>query len=86
MGPSWHCRHSQDKHLKEWNEQASRFARGAWQTSDLWVRSEAQKELMASTVTRGVMDDMCFAFVGINLLMNGLNWLLTVINLLLLLK
>jgi len=51
------------KHLDVWNAQASRFARGAWHTSNIWVRAEAQQELIASTVLT-LLIVLIMAFVG----------------------
>lgn len=36
--------------MAQYNTRASRFARGAWHTSQLWVRAEAQSELINSTI------------------------------------
>lgn len=38
-----------DKEISIWNDEASRFARGAWHMSGLWVRAQAQQELLSST-------------------------------------
>jgi hypothetical protein len=52
-----------DEHLAVWNDDASRFARGAWHTSNLWVRAEAQAALISSTVmTLAIV--LCLAFLG----------------------
>ncbi|CAK0849889.1 unnamed protein product, partial [Prorocentrum cordatum] len=52
-----------DKHLVEYNSGASRFANGAFQTAGLWVRAEAQQELIFSTVlTFGLV--ILFALLG----------------------
>jgi len=39
-----------DEYVNTWNALASRYGRGAWHTSPLWVRAEAQKELISSTI------------------------------------
>jgi len=50
-----------DKYVLAYNVQASRFARGAWHTSDQWVRAEAQMRLISSTVeTLAVANTMAF--------------------------
>jgi hypothetical protein len=56
-------------HLELWNAEASRFARGAWQTSSLWVRAEAQAALISSTVATllivvglAFLGMLCFTF------------------------
>eukprot|EP00928_Gymnodinium_smaydae_P023610 TRINITY_DN19419_c0_g6_i1.p1 TRINITY_DN19419_c0_g6~~TRINITY_DN19419_c0_g6_i1.p1 ORF type:complete len:1724 (-),score=278.13 TRINITY_DN19419_c0_g6_i1:77-5248(-) len=38
-----------ERHLQTFNAQASRYAAGAWQSSELWVRAEAQQNLVSST-------------------------------------
>lgn len=40
---------SWDNYTRSWNARASRFARGAWHTSSLWVRAQAQEALISST-------------------------------------
>lgn len=40
-----------NKHLVDYNAQASRFALGVFHTSSLWVRAEAQEQLISSTIT-----------------------------------
>jgi len=45
------------------NEEATRFSRGAWHTSQLWVRAEAQKELILSTVITLIIV-LVLAFIG----------------------
>lgn len=52
-----------DGHITTWNDEASRFARGAWHTSQLWVRAEAQRELISSTVTT-LLIVLGLAFLG----------------------
>ena len=49
--------------MNKFNEGASAYARGAWHTSDLWVRAEAQQELISSTVLTLVVV-IVLAFVG----------------------
>jgi hypothetical protein len=50
-----------DVHLLIWNEEASRFARGAWHTAVLWGRAEASAELIKSTViTLGLVIGLSF--------------------------
>jgi hypothetical protein len=50
-----------DIHLMTWNDEASRYARGAWHSSSLWVRAEAARELYKSTVlTLAVVIGVCF--------------------------
>jgi hypothetical protein len=39
-----------DSYLSAWNEDASQFAERAWHTSFMWVRMEAQQQLVSSTV------------------------------------
>jgi len=39
-----------DTSIGAYNAKASRFANRAWHTSNLWVRAEAQKELISSTM------------------------------------
>jgi len=39
-----------DKYVKQWNSLTIQYEYGAWHTSKLWVKSEAQKELVDSTV------------------------------------
>lgn len=50
-------------YLSAWNDEASRATRGAWHTSALWVKAEAQEELVSSTITTLVIV-LCLAFVG----------------------
>jgi hypothetical protein len=38
-----------DMYVDEFNREAHRYARGAWHTAGLWVRAEAQAELISST-------------------------------------
>lgn len=38
-----------DDYVSTWNLNAQNSARGAWQTSSLWVRAEAQSKLISST-------------------------------------
>jgi len=40
-----------DDHVDAWNVGASDSAKGAWHTSHLWVRAEAQRELISSTIS-----------------------------------
>lgn len=37
-------------HLNSWNYDASEYATGAFQTSQLWVQAEAQDALISSTI------------------------------------
>ncbi|CAE7871107.1 unnamed protein product [Symbiodinium sp. KB8] len=39
-----------DKYLEEFNLDASIYTKGAWHTSSLWVRAEAQSALISSTI------------------------------------
>ncbi|CAK0847720.1 unnamed protein product [Prorocentrum cordatum] len=39
-----------DEHLDRYNEEASRVAKDAFHTSNLWVMAEAQKELVSGTL------------------------------------
>lgn len=52
-----------DAYLDEYNKEASRFSKDAWHTSSLWVRAEAQNELVSSTVLT-LLIVILLAFVG----------------------
>jgi len=52
-----------DAYLDRYNAEASRFARDAWHTSSLWVRAEAQNELISSTVNTLIIV-VILAFLG----------------------
>jgi len=52
-----------DNYLTNYNNHASRFARGAWHTSSLWVRAEAQDQLISSTIATLVLV-LVLAFLG----------------------
>jgi len=52
-----------DTYIAEYNERASEDAKGAWHTSQLWVRAEAQEELVISTGTT-LFIIILFAFIG----------------------
>lgn len=52
-----------DNYLIQWNMQASIYGKGAWHTSSLWVRAEAQSALLMSTIaTVGII--LILAFLG----------------------
>eukprot|EP00929_Paragymnodinium_shiwhaense_P080470 TRINITY_DN41972_c0_g1_i1.p1 TRINITY_DN41972_c0_g1~~TRINITY_DN41972_c0_g1_i1.p1 ORF type:complete len:1498 (+),score=339.93 TRINITY_DN41972_c0_g1_i1:169-4662(+) len=55
-----------DEHIKLFNYEASRFVKGAWHTSGLWVRAEAQAELISST---GTMLFIVIFLAGVGMLM-----------------
>jgi len=62
-GPAIAFKKLWDVHLLIWNEEASRFGRGAWHTADLWVRAEASAELIKSTIiTLGLV--IVLSFIG----------------------
>eukprot|EP00929_Paragymnodinium_shiwhaense_P103405 TRINITY_DN6688_c0_g1_i1.p1 TRINITY_DN6688_c0_g1~~TRINITY_DN6688_c0_g1_i1.p1 ORF type:complete len:1629 (+),score=342.88 TRINITY_DN6688_c0_g1_i1:11-4897(+) len=83
-----------DDYLEEFNHGASRFARGAWHTSSLWVRAEAQLALVRSARTMvGIVlvldfiivilcsQDLWLAFLILCAsigVLSGLAWVLTV--------
>jgi hypothetical protein len=46
-----------------WNDEAARSTRGAWHSSELWVRAEAQEELVSSTIITLVIV-ILLAFAG----------------------
>jgi hypothetical protein len=52
-----------DDAIEVWNDESSRFARGAWHISDLWVRAQAQEELISSTALTLVVV-LVLAFIG----------------------
>jgi len=52
-----------DDYLNRYNADASRFARDAWHTASLWVRAEAQNELIMSTVLT-LLIVILLAFLG----------------------
>eukprot|EP00928_Gymnodinium_smaydae_P094574 TRINITY_DN7962_c0_g2_i3.p1 TRINITY_DN7962_c0_g2~~TRINITY_DN7962_c0_g2_i3.p1 ORF type:complete len:1685 (+),score=150.09 TRINITY_DN7962_c0_g2_i3:51-5057(+) len=52
-----------DLFVFEFNDKASRFAKGAWHTSQLWVRSQAQSQLISSTIAT-LCVSIFLAFIG----------------------
>jgi len=52
-----------DAYLVRWNSQAKIFSKGAWHTAALWVRAEAQDELISSTVVT-LLVVVLLAFLG----------------------
>jgi hypothetical protein len=52
-----------DEYVDAYNDGSSRSAKGAWHSSNLWVMAEAQKELVAGTLTTLVLA-VALAFVG----------------------
>jgi len=63
VGPSLDLMRIWDNHTEIYNDEASRFARGAWHSSELWVRAQASAELISSTVLTLVVV-LVLAFIG----------------------
>jgi len=52
-----------DAYLETYNNGASRFAKGAWHTSQVWVSAQAQRALVSSTVLTLALV-LCLSFLG----------------------
>lgn len=63
-GPAYEMFRAWDAHLAGFNQRAEASVRGAWHASSLWVRSEAEKVIIDSTLITIAISLLC-VFIGV---------------------